>query len=316
MNFIPPTQHGFVQQRSVYSAISETWDDFTAAIDSRQNIDVIYLDIKSAFDHVDHSLLLHKLAMFGFGPNTTEWIKNFLNNRSMSVKIGKQRSSIVTLPKAKGVPQGAVLSPLLFNLFISDITSIITDDITIKQYADDIKVYVMYSKASLNRAQKLQDFLDRFNLWCNSLGLGLSLHKIHILYFGSSNPNTQYFINGTPIVGNQYNISYRNYISDLTFLHHTIINPKTIAARNRPISNSYTYSLKNKSRFKLPHTRTSLRQKSFFIRATREFNKLPTELQDSVCNHNFRRELIKHSCRCCDGREARIKDMSHYLIIN
>jgi hypothetical protein len=91
-------------------------------------------------------------------------------------------------------------------------------------------------------------------------------------------------------------LSFRNYISNLTFLHHTIINPKTIAARNRPISNSYTYSLKNKSRFKLPHARTSLRQKSFFIRATREFNKLPTELQDSACcNHNFRRELIKHS---------------------
>jgi hypothetical protein len=85
--------------------------------------------------------------------------------------------------------------------------------------------------------------------------------------------------------------SFRNYISDLTFLHHTYMNPKTIAARNRPIPNSYTYSPKNKSRFKLPHTRTSLRQKSFFIRATREFNKLPTELQDSVCNHNFRREL-------------------------
>src|SRR5882724_5367736 len=201
MNFIPPTQHGFVQQRSVYSAISETWDDFTAAIDSRQNIDVIYLDIKSAFDHVDHSLLLHKLAILGFGPNTTEWIKNFLSNRSMSVKIGKHHSSSETLPKAKGVPQGAVLSPLLFNLFISDITSIINDDITIKQYADDIKVYVIYSKTSLNRTKKLQDFLDRFNLWCNSLGLGLSLHKIHVLYFGSSNPNTQYFINGSPIVG-------------------------------------------------------------------------------------------------------------------
>jgi hypothetical protein len=93
-------------------------------------------------------------------------------------------------------------------------------------------------------------------------------------------------------------LSFRNYISaDLTFLHHTIINPKTIAARNRPIPNivSYTYSLKNKSRFKLPHTRTSLWQKSVFIRAAREFNKLPIELQDSVCNHNFRRELIKHS---------------------
>jgi hypothetical protein len=87
----------------------------------------------------------------------------------MSVKIGKHFSSSVACPD-KGVPQGAVLSPLLFNLFIADISTILSDDITVKQYADDIKAYIMYSKIKTDRTQKLQDFIERFIIWCNSLG--------------------------------------------------------------------------------------------------------------------------------------------------
>jgi hypothetical protein len=324
----------------------------------------------------------------------------------MSVKIGKHFSPSEACPNAKGVPQGAVLSPLLFNLFISDISTILSDDIVIKQYADDIKAYVIYSKIKTDRTQKLQDFIDLFILWCNSLGLGLSFDKIRVLYFGSSNPNRPYLINGSQIetsndcvrdlgflfspslkwdthinrkcrsayhrwfnffkffkstdsklyvriyksyirpvlefgsiITHKYSVrtdnniesvqrkitrmiyrrchlcltpelpnyiercktlnletlSFRNYIADLTFFHYIILNPETIAKRNRPIPNTYLYSLKNKSRYKLPQVRSALRQKSFFLRTTREFNKLPNELQDSVDNHIFRIDLIKHS---------------------
>jgi retron-type reverse transcriptase len=175
---IPPTQHGFRKSRSVRTSLSETWDDFTRAFDSKSNVDVVYFDIKSAFDTVDIKLLLQKLTNYVLGSSSTSWLINFLSGRSYSVKIGEftstRRSGL-----DKGVPQSCVLSPLLFNIFVSaDLPNSLHDTATVKQYADDIKAYVVFPNGRSNLPSKLQDFINLLSSWCRSNGLLIASNKL------------------------------------------------------------------------------------------------------------------------------------------
>jgi hypothetical protein len=196
---IPSSQHGFRKGRSVLTTLSETWDDFTRSFDSKSNVDCVYFDIKSAFDTVDISRLIQKLTKYGLGPNSISWLNNFLtDDRSYSAKIGNFISE-AKIGLNKGVPQGCILSPLLFNIFVSDLPTTFHDSVTVKQYADDIKAYVTFP----NRSQlpsKVQEFIDHLSLcWCHSNGLLLAANKLKILHLGHANPNYTYFINDYPI---------------------------------------------------------------------------------------------------------------------
>jgi len=199
IEIIPETQHGFRKNHSVITALSETYDDFTRAIDEKQNIDCIYLDIKSAFDTVDHHLLLSKISKIGLGPNCVAWLKSFLNNRKIAVKIGDYLGQPTPIGADKGVPQGAVLSPLLFNLFLADLKCIIPDNVIVKQYADDIKVYVIYAKNNTRAINALQNFLNTFDNWCFVNGLKLSIHKTRVMYLGSTNTKHPYTLQGEKV---------------------------------------------------------------------------------------------------------------------
>lgn len=192
IEIIPDSQHGFRNKHSVITALTETYDDFTRAIDDKKNVDCVYLDIKSAFDTVDHNLLLSKLSKMGLGPNCVDWLSSFLKNRKISVKIGDNVTESTYIGSGKGVPQGAVLSPLLFNLFIADLKDIIPDNVIVKQYADDIKVYVMYPKNNVNAKKDLQNFLNFFDNWCIENGLKLSVLKTKAMYLGSNNTKHTY----------------------------------------------------------------------------------------------------------------------------
>ena len=199
IEIIPEIQHGFRNKHSVITALTETYDDFTRAMDDKQNVDCIYLDIKSAFDTVDHNLLLSKLSKMGLGPNCIGWLSSFLINRKISVKIGDHIGQPTSIGAGKGVPQGAVLSPLLFNLFIADLKCIIPDNVIVKQYADDIKVYVIYPAKNTSAINVLQNFLNTFENWCFENGLKLSIHKTRAMYLGTTNNKHPYTLQGDNI---------------------------------------------------------------------------------------------------------------------
>ena len=95
------------------------------------------LDFAKAFDSVPHDLIVHKLKTFGFGSNLLQWIENYLQGRYQSVMIEGQVSS--PLPVTSGVPQGSIIGPLLFVLYINDICDVCTS--FMKLYADDAKLY-------------------------------------------------------------------------------------------------------------------------------------------------------------------------------
>lgn len=124
-----------------------------------------------------------------------QWIKNFLADRSYSVKIDQDYSSEITIKS--GVPQGSVLGPILFNFYVHDILK--NDqfpDINIKSFADDTKAYVEFSRNDLDYTSKLQKFIDYFYKWCLNNGLNISILKCRILHIGLNNPKLDYNLNG------------------------------------------------------------------------------------------------------------------------
>ena len=125
-----------------YTENSSTLQQMLLFIDSIVNhpsqTDVIYLDISKAFDTVSHGILLSKLRHFGISGSLWAWFKNYLSNRYQRVSINNNLSH--TLPVVSGVPQGSILGPVLFLIYMNDITSS-TRHSQLLIYADDTKCF-------------------------------------------------------------------------------------------------------------------------------------------------------------------------------
>ena len=137
-------QHGFLSKHSTCSNLLETVNDWTLALDNHLKTDTIYIDFQKAFDSVSHPKLLSKLASYNIRGDLFFWIAAFLNNRSQQVKINNSLSNIAHI--SSGVPQGSVLGPTLFLLFINDLPDgFVNLNCTVELYADDAKLYSSYS---------------------------------------------------------------------------------------------------------------------------------------------------------------------------
>ena len=169
-NILTEIQHGFRKNKSTISAIAQLLNDIYTHINRGVNPYVVFLDFKKAFDTVSHLKILHKLRLMGLDELTLSWLESYLTNRQQCVKVNGSISGL--LPIVYGVPQGSILGPILFSLYINDIVNIV--DCGIILYADDTVIYHQDH-------QVLQATLERITDWCNDNLLTINVKKSHWL---------------------------------------------------------------------------------------------------------------------------------------
>ena len=190
---ISPSQHGFTKNRSCATNLLEFLEDITREVDRGENVDVVYLDFAKAFDKVPTARLLKKLKAHGVEGNVARWIKAWLTNRSQRVNVRGKFSSWQQV--LSGVPQGSVLGPVLFNIFINDLDNTVTVKQLIKKFADDTKVAQVIRGAE--DAAELQQTLDRLCEWASTWGMAFNVAKCHIMHLGTHNQRHVYQMGGT-----------------------------------------------------------------------------------------------------------------------
>ena len=146
------------------------------------------MDFQKAFDKVPHQLLLHKLEAYGIRGETSNWIKNWLGGRTQRVVINGSMSDWE--PVGSGAPQGSVLGPILFTIFINDLGTDILGKLL--KFADDTKTFGIAN--TIQDCMTLQGDLDKLVNWSETWGMAFNAKKCMVRHFGRNNNKVDYFI--------------------------------------------------------------------------------------------------------------------------
>lgn len=192
-SFFNNAQHGFRRNFSCETQLLLLTNDLFINLDSGYPTIAVFLDFAKAFDKVSHNLLLLKLSKLKIDPNVLRWIEAFLSKRQQFVYANNTMSSLCSV--SSGVPQGSVLGPLLFLIYINDISENLSS--SIKLFADDC---VIYRKITTNTDLLiLQDDLFTVSEWCNTWLMSLNTNKCKCMRFSRSllDTNPQLLLNNT-----------------------------------------------------------------------------------------------------------------------
>ena len=176
-------QSGFRKNHSTESALILMTDTWLKVINEGKLVGCAMIDFRKAFDLVDHNLLLNKLRIYRFIDLSLSWFKSYLSNRTQQVVINNLSSSSGDV--VCGVPQGSILGPLLFLLFINDLPlSLKNSPISVDLYADDTTLYsIALDKSSLEA--DLQKALDSVHTWCLENGMLINTEKTKLMLIAS-----------------------------------------------------------------------------------------------------------------------------------
>ena len=202
-------QFGFIKGRSTVLQLLKVLDEWTKSLELGGQVDVIYTDFAKAFDKVPHKRLIHKLKYYRIDPNIVEWIEAFLSSRKQRVKVNGIFSSWQSV--LSGIPQGSILGPLLFIIFINDLAEMCDKESKLYLYADDAKIFSHI--CNIKDKENLQSDLDKVNEWSNKWLLKLNIQKCKVMSYGRDcRINSDYYLccNDT-----RYNLEKLDSINDL-----------------------------------------------------------------------------------------------------
>jgi len=162
-------------------------------MDKGDSYDIVYLDFSKAFDKVPHRRLISKVKAHGVGGKVLEWIRGWLTSREQRVQINGKKSEWGNV--TSGVPQGSVLGPLLFIIYINDLETGISSDIS--KFADDTKIGRLVKHT--DDARMLQEDLNRLHDWAEKWEMQFNVNKCSIMSVGKGNRPVDYTLNDTTL---------------------------------------------------------------------------------------------------------------------
>lgn len=180
-------QSGFRSRHSTESALLRVHNDIALSVDAGSPAVLVLLDLTAAFDTVDHAVLLSRLEhCVGIRGLALQWFSSYLADRSFSVMIGECSSSAA--PLSCGVPQGSILGPILFSLYMLPLGSIIgKHNLSFHCYADDLQIYLPLKPNDNVSLDSLLSCIDDIRMWLSQNFLSLNNEKTECIIFG--NPN-------------------------------------------------------------------------------------------------------------------------------
>ena len=179
-NLLNPAQHGFLRMKSTTTNLIETLSDWNVILENNSSsyVTAIYIDFQKAFDSVSHKKLLSKLKCYGISGKLHELIEDFLSGRTQMTKVNYELSDVTQV--TSGVVQGSCLGPLLFVIFVNDLSVSLSRGIITKLFADDLKLFT-----------KIITHLDEFHLqhnlniiktWSHDFQLPISIPKCSVMH--------------------------------------------------------------------------------------------------------------------------------------
>ena len=237
-------QHGFRSGHSCITQLLEVIEMWTSAIDKKENIDIIYLDFRKAFDTVPFERLLNKLMAYGINGCLLRWIGNFLKDRRQRVTVNGQSSTWSDV--VSGVPQGSVLGPALFLIFINDLPDIVQN--LVKIFADDTKLFSTVK--TQEDCDSIQNDLNSLSTWSDQWQLKFNASKCKRMHIGYTNQQREYSMLEEGRVVNISEITEEKdlgvtFTNDLKFSRHIEISVNKANKMIGIIKRTFTYMEKD-----------------------------------------------------------------------
>jgi hypothetical protein len=235
-----PFQSAYRRNHSTETALLCTLDQVFHSADLGESTVLVALDLSAAFDTIDHTLLLTRLqSTFGITGTTLNWISSYLTNRYQFVKLGTLSSTPQLC--TSGVPQGSVLGPLLFTLYVSPISSLLSRlGVSQHQYADDTQLYISLSRSNTSQqAHTLEYALSVLSLWFSHNWLALNPEKSESILLGTQQRNRTLDLSSVDVAGAVVPLS-----DNIKLLGVTLDNSLTFRKHINHVSQSCYYHIK------------------------------------------------------------------------